>query len=781
MTAPVLPFSFTNDFPEGDLAAQMVAGIDRFLTRETEASIARRARHWQRDFSSPEAYARSVAPNRQRLRQIIGVVDPRSEFADLELMATVSQPALIATGDGYQVLAVRWPVLKGVDAEGLLLQPEGEAGADVVALPDCDTSPQQLVGLAAGLPPEGQYARRLAERGCRVLIPTLISRGDTYSGHPEVRMTNQPHREFIYRGAFEMGRHVIGYEVQKVLAAVDWLARQAATKEQKIGVIGAGEGGLLALYSAAVDERIDAVLVSGYFQSRQDLWREPIYRSVWGLLEEFGDAELASLVAPRALIIEASRHPEIAGPPPAREGRSGAAPGRITTPPLAEVAQEFQRARELIAGLNPRPPLHLIESDHGDGLPACESAFSLLLTELGAVTATVAPPAPRAPAPTREGVFRPVQSGVSTPEEPGLADHVTPDSRATPLKRAFDQLVEYNQHLMREGEFRRREFWAKADASSPESWRESCRGYRDYLWDEVIGRFPPPSLPGNPRSRLIYDEPKYHGYEIVLDVWPDVFASGILLVPKDVQPGERRPVVVCQHGLEGRPQDLANPRVDHPAYHQYACRLAERGFITFSPQNPYIGEDRFRVLQRKAHPLKKSLFAAIARQHERILEWLADQPFVDPERIAFYGLSYGGKTAMRVPALLEKYCLSICSADYNEWIWKNVSARHSYSYMFTGEYDMVEFDLGNTFNYAEMSWLICPRPFMVERGHDDGVAPDEWVAYEFAKTQRRYDQLGLGDRAAMEVFNGPHTINGVGTFEFLHRHLNWPHTEESQA
>jgi hypothetical protein len=349
------------------------------------------------------------------------------------------------------------------------------------------------------------------------------------------------------------------------------------------------------------------------------------------------------------------------------------------------------------------------------------------------------------------------------------------------LKRAFDQLVEYNQHLMREGEFRRREFWAKADASGPESWRESCRAYRDYLWEEVIGRFPPPSLPANPRSRLIYDEPKYHGYEVMLDVWPDVFASGILLVPKDVQSGERRPVVVCQHGLEGRPRDLADPRVDHPAYHRYACRLAERGFITFSPQNPYIGEERFRVLQRKAHPLKKSLFAVIVRQHERILGWLGDQPFVDPERIAFYGLSYGGKTAMRVPALLEKYCLSICSADYNEWIWKNVSARHSYSYMFTGEYDMVEFDLGNTFNYAEMSWLICPRPFMVERGHDDGVAPDEWVAYEFAKTQRRYDQLGLGDRAAIEVFNGPHTINGVGTFEFLHRHLNWPHKGESHA
>ena len=94
--------------------------------------------------------------------------------------------------------------------------------------------------------------------------------------------------------------------------------------------------------------------------------------------------------------------------------------------------------------------------------------------------------------------------------------------------------------------------------------------------------------------------------------------------------------------------------------------------------------------------------------------------------------------------------------------------------MFTIEYEMPEFNLGHTFNYAEMAALIAPRPFMVERGHDDGVAPDEWVAYEYAKVRRLYDKLGIGDRTAIEFFNGPHTINGVGTFEFLHRHLNWP-------
>jgi len=49
---------------------------------------------------------------------------------------------------------------------------------------------------------------------------------------------------------------------------------------------------------------------------------------------------------------------------------------------------------------------------------------------------------------------------------------------------------------------------------------------------------------------------------------------------------------------------------------------------------------------------------------------------------------------MRVPALLDRYCLSICSADFNEWIRKNVTVDSPYSYLFTGEYEMPEFDLG---------------------------------------------------------------------------------------
>ena len=64
-----------------------------------------------------------------------------------------------------------------------------------------------------------------------------------------------------------------------------------------------------------------------------------------------------------------------------------------------------------------------------------------------------------------------------------------------------------------------------------------------------------------------------------------------------------------------------------------------------------------------------------------------------------------------------------------------------------------------TLNYAEMAALIAPRPFMVERGHFDGVAPDETVAYEFAKVRNLYSaKLGIGNKTRIEWFVGPHTI-----------------------
>ena len=732
---------------EGDLAAQMVEVLDGYVSRAVANSVEGREGLWNRDYSSHNAYTESVELNRARLRKRIGCLDPRLPIEDLAYIATTKTAARLTEDENYTVSRVRWQVFEEVEGEGLLLEPKQNVPitAQIVALPDADWTPETIAGITDELPANAQFARRLAKAGCRVVVPLLINRDDTYSGNPTLgAMTNQPHREFIYRMAFELGRNIIGYEVQKVLSLVDWMSQSDAP----IGAIGYGEGGLIALYSAAVDTRIQATAVSGYFQSRQEVWREPIYRNVWGLLHEFGDAEIASLIAPRPLVVETSRGPEVAGPPSVRDGRGGAAPGQLVSPPIHAVESEFERAHGFYQMLDSGDALRLVSPV--DGLPGSEEALTALLTGLGVENAHI--------------------------DSHYLLSSATVDDfdYEARQQRQFMQLVNLSQRFLREAASRRQQFfWDKTDTSSLTRWEETCTDAKAYFWDEVIGRCPPPDVPANPRTRLIYDEPLWKGYEVVLDVWKDVFAYGILLLPNDLQPGEERPVVVCQHGLEGRPQDTADPRIES-VYHSYAAQLADRGFVVYAPQNPYIGVDAFRVLQRKANPVKWSLFSLIVRQHERTLDWLAEQSFVDADRIGFYGLSYGGKTAMRVPALLERYACSICSADFNEWIVKNATYYSRYSYMFTGEYEMPEFDLGNTFNYGEMAGLIAPRPFMVERGHEDGVAPDEWVAHEFAVVRRLFVQLGIADRTEIEFFDGGHQINSAGTFRFLHRHLNWP-------
>lgn len=717
----------------GDLASILVAEADRFLLQQLAASETNRARHWHRDFSSADAYDKSIETNRARLAHIIGARDRTNTF--VQRIDAFGESSRLATGLNYTVYSTRSPAFGDVTVEGLLLWPEKRV-ASVVAIPDADVTPEQLAGLAEGIPAESQYARILAESGCVVLVPTIISREIT-----QRRNAKLTHREFLYRPAFELGRNLIGYETLKVLSFVDRL-ETSDVPTNRIGVIGWGEGGFIALCAAALDTRVKATVVSGFFDDRRNVWQEPIDRNVFGLLDQFGDAEIASMIAPRALIIEAARGPEVNIP-----AKQGGAPARLVTPELGGVQREFQRAQNLIAGFPRKPVLELSISETGNGRYGTTATLQKFLAQL---------------APGEK-----IAQGGAAPD---VVRRINTEAR---LADQIHEIDRHNQWLLTESPYARQEFMKKLDFSSPEKYAASSAEYRELFYNDVIGRFDMKLTSPNPHSRLTYDKPKWTGYEVTLDVFPGISAYGILLLPKDIQAGERRPVVVCQHGLEGRPQDVVEGNKE--AYHDFAARLAERGFITFAPQNLYIFQDRFRTLQRKANPLGKTLFSIITPQHQQIVNWLKTLPQVDSSRIGFYGLSYGGKTAMRVPALITDYVLSICSADFNEWVWKNASTRSPYSYVWGNEYEIFEFDLGSTFNYAEMAALIAPRPFMVERGHFDGVAPDETVGYEFAKVRNLYEaKLKLVDKTEIEFFVGPHTINGKGTFDFLHKHLNWP-------
>ncbi len=722
---------------------QMVDGVDRFLTAEIEHTLE----------SSTEVANDAVAQLTNRL----GVSrDARPQSNAFEYADWTPDPR--AKAPDFTVHQVRWRAFGQVTGIGLLFEPTDAIPiADIIALPDANQLPEDLAALPPYPPPQTTtFALDLARVGCRVLVPLLINRDEHSSA--------MPNREWLHRPAYELGRTVAGYEVQKILAAVDCFLGMPRTSTRKIGVIGWGEGGRLALYAAALDSRIDGAVVSGYFAPRNRVWEEPADRTVFGLLQKHADWQLAAMIAPRPLILETGHYPSFAfradaegnlerlTQPADKNGK----PGKLIVPTEAEVDAEFARIPSW-EGLELRKT----------PIAIAEESWRALLAGFGA-----APPAlEQNEAP--EDVY--VSATASFPHVDFVADrHQT----------QMQEIEAHHQWALIDAERIRAESMTGLNMQSLEAFEQSTAPLRETFRQDIVGAFPALEQlpPMNPRSRKFQVGPKTTSYEVVLDVGPEIFAYGILTVPHDlgITGGEKRPVIVCQHGLEGRPQDVIGES-KHRAYLAFATRLAEQGNITFAPQNIYIGHDRFRMLQFKANAIGGTLFSVMVPQHRQITAWLSEQPFVDAKRIAFYGLSYGGKSAMRIPPLVDRYCLSICSGDFNDWIWKNAATdRRSlrYSYANKREYEMFEFNLGNTFNYAEMAALICPRPFMVERGHFDGVAPDERVGYEFAKVRHLYQaKLGIGDRCEIEWFVGPHAIHGTKSFQFLDRHLRNPATQ----
>jgi hypothetical protein len=91
----------------------------------------------------------------------------------------------------------------------------------MIVLPDADQSPEHVAGCLRNTDPRDHYALRLAEAGFEVLVVSMIDRQDTFAGTDAAQATvggphegtfsptytNQPHREWLHRAAFQMVRH----------------------------------------------------------------------------------------------------------------------------------------------------------------------------------------------------------------------------------------------------------------------------------------------------------------------------------------------------------------------------------------------------------------------------------------------------------------------------------------------------------------------------------------------------------------------------------------------
>ena len=740
---------FSNHLPNTTFLYEIVQweniidGVRLYHENRLASLKPQREQYWKRDLTSNEAYKLSVQPNRINFRKILGAVDEREAVS-------MTKKDKVGETDLYTISEICWSVLKEISprpalqdwpvldvpakiqGEGLLLEPKGESKGFIVAIPDADQEPESIVGLKEGISKDSQFARQLAENGYTVVVPAIIDRTNRWS-----RGTNRSSRSWIYSQAYEMGRTVNGYEIQKIEALIDWF-QSIDAEYSKVGLVGYGEGGLLAFYTAALDTRVDATLVSGYFAPREDIWKEPIYRNVWGLLKEFGDAEIASLIAPRSLIVEYSSVPSYDADK--NDGTKIEPPAELWTHTFSEVDTEFNRISSL-TGKNIGEKVLIKNNNNGTVPFGSDSALYALMEMLG------------------NNKVLPLSNEMPV-------DFCQEFDYTARMGRMVEQMVGHTQLLLRDSEYVRNEF--------TEEWNDQEK-LRDYFKEELIGWSNDDFLPINPRTKLIEDQPYYRCYEVLLDVLPNVEMWGVLTIPKNIKVVEKRPVVVMQHGRGGSPFTALD---EENSYFGIGRRLAEKGFVVFTPFGNWTGETRFRWIDRIARPAKNTLWSAVGKQHQQLIRWFHTIPFIDTERIAIYGKSIGGQAASLISSMIPDYALSINCAYFNESARKECSIYFPTSFVYHVDSEMPMWNRGHTLEYAEMSnRLIFPRPFMVEHGIRDGIAPAGWVEYEHNKVHTYYNEQGKEDRTELDLHEGGHIINAVKTIPFLSKHLYWQMTK----
>ena len=640
------------------------------------------------------------AGSREDFRRMIGAIDP---FLPLQPRAEE-----IGSDSGITASLTTRPILHlgtlgptmgsksfAVHERGILLTPSGEGPFPaVIAIADADQSAADITGLAdrRDVP---AYARALARAGYVVFAPFFTQR----------RPMNEPwlgDRSWLFRLAYSTGRHIIGSEVQQVSSAIDYLGTLPEVDAKRVTVAGSGQGGLTALYTAALDLRIETAVVADYFDIRNHAYQEPEDRMLWGHLIQFGDAEIASLIAPRRLIIVCNQG-----------------------------AEQLERVRVEVARI--RGGGHVtVTADRS--IPAAMNAERF-------------------------------QTGSD------FKLRLDPLRVAEIAGNQFAEWQAYFRNMAMES-FRRRDAVWQGDTSSITNYRRSIQPDIYAYWGE-LGRYPSPSGAFDARSAIVYDEPAFTGYHLQVRVYDGVHTYGILLVPKSLKAGERRPVVFTPHGYSDRPEDVVKR---DRLYHRYAARLAERGYVVFAPMLSVQDGNKRTELMRCASLLSLTPLGLELKKLSRAVDFLSSLPFVDKDRFGIYGLSFGGFTTLRAGVSECRFRVVISSGDFNETTVKNTDLTEGTSFLFYPiTLDRYMFGWLNTFSDSILASLIAPRAYMTEMGDMDAVIvePRRWVEIDIARYLDVYRQLGIPDRAGISRFHGPHEIHGVETFAFLDRWLNW--------
>ncbi len=277
--------------------------------------------------------------------------------------------------------------------------------------------------------------------------------------------------------------------------------------------------------------------------------------------------------------------------------------------------------------------------------------------------------------------------------------------------------------------------------------------------------FPSPglALKGAPRIEKAGQDELGVYHRVWLPVGDNLEAHGLLLLPA-ARKG-RIPLIIAQHGGGGTPE-LALFR-GGANYHDMIRGALREGYAVWAPlivMYPFVDRDHGSAipptvredLDRRLRFLGTTLFALEITKLKLALDYLLKRPEIDPARVGFIGLSYGGFYAAYAAALEPRIRAVVASCSLRPWdpadpeVWKP-----------TGR---------PTLRPLELIWnLVSPRPVQLQVGKGDKLLPvdgarlvAEKIRPSWAANPAHFDY---------QEFDGGHEWHGALAWPFLRAHL----------
>jgi dienelactone hydrolase len=160
---------------------------------------------------------------------------------------------------------------------------------------------------------ERDYALQAVRRGYVAIAPDMRAFGERMNPADIAAGKEKSCRDAFLHGVM-LGRTLVGERVWDVMRCIDYLAARPEADASRVTVMGQSGGGTVALFAAALERRIKAAVVSGYFCTFRDSIMSILHcecNYVPGLLRLAEMEDVAGLIAPRPLLIVAGRGDDI--------------------------------------------------------------------------------------------------------------------------------------------------------------------------------------------------------------------------------------------------------------------------------------------------------------------------------------------------------------------------------------------------------------------------------------------------------------------------------------